>query len=304
MGFVYKEYFIEKEVKLFLFLMRKLNISQSQAQKMIDTNKIFQNGKVINEKGATVKGKIEVLQFEPNAKGLKPIFEAKDFAIFDKPSGVIVHPRNRKTKYSLLDEVRELYGKDANIIHRIDKETSGLLLVSKNRQTEKFLKTAFENKNVKKSYFALANGKIDKEFFIDEPIKKNRDFSKIRLKVLISKDGKRAQTIIRPIKYFKDIGATLVEAIPLTGRQHQIRIHLFHVKHPIVGDPIYGVDTDIAIKYLDKQLTMDERIKYTGAKRLMLHANYLEFEYKNTIYKIYSKNDFISEVEKILKGDG
>jgi len=295
LGFVLKKFFIEKETKIFLFLMNRLNVSQSEAQKMIDTNKIYQNKKLIKDKAAFVKGEIEVLLFEPNPKGERPIFFTKDFAIFDKPSGVMVHPKNRLTHYSFLDEIRALYGKEANITHRIDKETSGLLLVSKNKKAEKILKSSFENKQITKRYLAFVRGKIEKELIIDEPIKKNRDFSKIRLKVVIDKTGKYAKTIIKPIKYFPLKDITLIEATPLTGRQHQIRIHLFHVKHPVVGDPIYGVDTKIAIKYLDKELNEKERIYYTGANRLMLHANYLEFEYDKNRYKIYSKYDFLNE---------
>ena len=180
-------------------------------------------------------------------------------------------------------------------------ETSGLLLVSSYKKAEKLLKQSFEAKNIKKGYLALARGKIENRLFIDKPIKKNRDFSTIRLKVLIHPDGKPAQTKIQPIKYFPDINATLVEALPLTGRQHQIRAHLFHVKHPIVGDPIYGVKTDIAIKYLDRELSEEDRIRFTGAKRLMLHANWLEFEYNNVKYKIFSKTDFLKEIEKLIK---
>jgi len=296
LGFVIKEFYADYEIKLFIWLMKNLNISQADAQKIIDTKKIFQNRKVITDKSATIKGKFEVLIFEPNSKGLKPTFETKDFAIFDKPSGIIVHPRNRLTKYSLLDEVRALYGSDANIIHRIDKETSGLLLVSKNKNAEKYLKNLFEKKEVKKSYLALAKGKIENSLIIDEPIKKNRDFSKIRLKVLIDPSGKKAKTIITPIRYYPSINATLINAIPLTGRQHQIRVHLFHVKHPIVGDPIYGVKTETAIKYLDKKLTLKERVEKTGAPRLMLHSNYIEFVYKNTTYKIFSKYNFLDEI--------
>jgi len=281
--------------------MRNLNISQGTAQKMIDTKKVYQQNRPITDKKATVKGKIEILLFEPTSKGLKPIFKTKDFAIFDKPSGVIVHPRNRNTSYSILDEARKHLGSEANVIHRIDLETSGLLLVSTHKKAEKFLKQSFEAKNVKKGYLALTRGKIENELFIDEPIKKNRDFSTIRLKVLIHHDGKPAQTIIKPLKYFPKIDATLVEALPLTGRQHQIRAHLFHVKHPIVGDPIYGVETEIAIKYLDRKLSGKERIKYTGAKRLLLHANWIEFNYNKTKYKIFSKYDFLSEVENLSK---
>lgn len=94
------------------------------------------------------------------------------------------------------------------------------------------------------------------------------------------------------MRYFKDLDQTLVEAIPLTGRQHQIRVHLDSIGHTIVGDPIYGVDEEIADKYLCKILSSQDRMKYIGESRLMLHALNLEFQYDDTTYNIFSKQNF------------
>ncbi len=279
--------------------MRGLDISQKEAQKLIDTGRVLQNGDVISDKGAVVQGEIEVIVFEPVSRGIAPLFETKDFALFDKPSGVMVHPRNRKSHYSLIDEVRSCYGKEANITHRLDKETSGLVLVSKNKEAEKRLKGMFEAKEIKKRYLALVRGDLSQELFIDAPIKLNRDYSAIKLKVFIDPTGKPAQTIIRPLKRFGS--ATLIEAEPLTGRQHQIRIHLFHVKHPIVGDPIYGVSTQDAIAYLDGVMSKEGRIRITGAPRLMLHAYALDFSYRDTRYKLFSKLPFAALCEQVAE---
>jgi 23S rRNA pseudouridine1911/1915/1917 synthase len=277
--------------------MDEFNISLSQAQKIIDTRKIIQNERIISDKSAVVKGEIDVVVFKAQSRGLKPIFIAKDFALFDKPSGVMVHPRNRLSGYTLIDEAKHYFGDEANITHRIDKETSGIVLVSKNKRSERVLKGLFEKREISKSYLALVKGRLTKELTIDEPILKNSDYSDIKLKVFIDSRGKRAKTLVRPIKI---IGKnTLIEAIPLTGRQHQIRIHMFHVKHPIVGDPIYGVDVKTAAKYLDKTILEKERVKKTGAKRLMLHANYLSFKYKKSYYKLFSKYDFEKECKKL-----
>ena len=293
MPFIKKTIFIQEPTKLFLVLMHFFNISQNEAQKIIDTKKVFQNGKVVTDKSAVVEGSIEVLHFEPLSKGLEPIFVAKDFALFDKPSGIMVHPRNRKSGYTLIDEVKAQFGKDANIVHRIDKETSGLVLAARTKESERALKALFEKRAIKKSYLALVRGDLNKEIVIDAPILRNKDFSKIKLKVFIDPRGKDAVTSVRPLKRFGKF--TLVEATPLTGRQHQIRVHLFHVKHPIVGDPIYGVDTKTAIAYLDGELLPSQRQNITGAKRLMLHANMLEFSFKETTYKLFSSYPFIKE---------
>jgi 23S rRNA pseudouridine1911/1915/1917 synthase len=187
--------------------------------------------------------------------------------------------------------VKFRYGRDANITHRIDKETSGLVLVAKNKRCEIEIKKMFEDKLVKKTYLAYVKGNIKEKLIIDAPIYKNRDFSQIKLKVVIDKKGKPSKTVIEPIFYDKKRDITLVRAIPLTGRQHQIRAHLFHVKHPIIGDPIYGVETDVADRYLNGELSKEERRELVGGDRLMLHAESLEFKYKNR-FIIYSKAIF------------
>lgn len=110
-----------------------------------------------------------------------------------------------------------------------------------------------------------------------------------------NENGKESTTIIKPIKYNKEKDLTLIEAIPLTGRQHQIRVHLHSIGHTILGDPIYGVDDENAENYLNKTLSKEDRFKITGSSRLWLHANHLEFPYKGVTYKIYSKNQEILE---------
>ena len=291
MAFEKIDFFINEETKAFRVVMDKLACSLRDAQRYIDKQRLFCEDEIVSQKSRYIKGKISLIIFKPNTKGLIPIFQTDDFAIFDKPSGLLVHPKNRHTSYSLTDEVKYLFGDSANIAHRIDKETSGLVLAAKHREAEIYFKNAFQKKEIKKGYLALTKGKIDKDIFINEPIKINRDYSKIKIKVFIDKSGKDAKTIIKPLKYDSKNDTTLVEAIPLTGRQHQIRIHLFHVKHSIIGDPIYGTDYKTASDYLDGKLSKKERIKLIGASRLMLHANWIEFSYNDTRYKIYSKED-------------
>ena len=291
MAYRLKKLFLDNEEKAFSFIMRYLGFSMREAQRFIDKKRLYCNGELVKRKSALIKGEIGLILFKPSSKGLKPIFQTKDFALFDKPSGVLVHPKNRKTEYSLVDEIRLLFGKDANPAHRIDRETSGLILVGKRKEVEIDLKLAFENKKIKKGYFAFVKGKIENQLYIDEPILTNKEYSKIKLKVYIDKRGKSSQTIIKPIKYLPKFNITQVEAIPLTGRQHQIRVHLFHVKHPIVGDPIYGVETNIAADYLDNKLSIAQRLRYTGSHRLMLQAQWIEFDYKNR-FRLYSKQDF------------
>ena len=284
MGFVKKEFNVENE-KILDFLM-KIGFSKREAKRAVDRGRVSVNGKRVLNKSAKVSGKLECILFEPNGYGLKPIFETAHFAVFNKPSGVAIHPKKLANTKSLLDDVRNLYGNDANLVHRLDKETSGLVIASKNKFAESVLKQAFQNKEIKKSYLALINGKLDKQITIKKPIAVNKD-ENIKVKVKIDENGKESITIVKPIKQFKD--STLVECIPLTGRQHQIRVHLFSINHPIIGDPLYGTDNEFANRYLNKEISQEERIKITKAKRLMLHAYKLEFTFMNNKYVITSK---------------
>jgi 23S rRNA pseudouridine1911/1915/1917 synthase len=114
----------------------------------------------------------------------------------------------------------------------------------------------------------------------------------VRMVVKVHESGKLSKTEFRPLKYFSHLNMTLIECSPYTGRQHQIRVHLFHVKHPIVGDPIYGQDEEKIIKFLDRELTPEDRIKNSGATRLLLHASELEFELYKKQYHVKSEIDF------------
>ena len=289
MPFILKKFPAIQGKKIQQFLIDDAGLSISQSQKFIAKSRVFDANNKVLQNGEKIKTEfVQVAMFEGITRGLKPMFETNDFALFDKPSCVIVHPTSRNTEYSLLDEIRYHFGEKANLAHRIDQETSGLVLVTKNKYSDMILKEKFENKEYHKSYLAVVQGKLEKTYKIDIGIKKAVD-CKIGVKMCASEDGKDSYTEIKPIKYDVTTNQTLVEAIPETGRQHQIRVHLHHIGHTIIGDPIYGVDEDIADRYLLKQLPMDERLKTIGHERLMLHANYLEFLYEKQFYKIYSK---------------
>ncbi|MEA3316011.1 MAG: RluA family pseudouridine synthase [Campylobacterota bacterium] len=289
MPFILKKFKIEEPKKIQQFLIDEAKLNISISQRMLSKGRVFDENNKVLQNGQIVKGEyIQVAMFEGQTKGLKPIFNTKNFAIFDKPSGVMVHPTSRTTEYSLLDEIRYHFGETANLAHRIDQETSGLVLVTKNRYSDMILKEMFETKEYDKYYIAIVDGKISKNISIDSGIKKATN-SKIGVKMMVSDDGKESKTYIEPIKYDSIKNQTIVKAIPITGRQHQIRVHLDSIGHRIVGDPIYGIDEDIADKYLLKKLDKEDRFKYTGSNRLQLHANYLGFKFENITYKIYSK---------------
>ncbi len=302
MPFVIKKLFAKEKVKLFLFLMRELGYTQKEAQRLISKGRVFVNGNAYTKTGGFIEGEFELVEFEPMTKGLKPIIEEEHFVVYDKPTGLLVHPQNRHTPYTLIDELRYQYGKEANITHRIDQETSGIVLCAKSKKAEIDIKYLFENRLIQKSYLAIVHGHIEKELQIDAPLLTTKHrHTNIRNLVIVDEKGKPSLTTIKPLEYFEDLDMTLIEAKPHTGRQHQIRVHLFHVKHPIVGDPVYGQELEHMLKYFDSQLTREERLENTGSTRLLLHANKLEFSLYGKKYNIESQCDFLKEALGSIK---
>lgn len=296
MPFVLKKYEAQIDKKIHSFLVQNLKMSPKIAQKYMSRGRIFDENMITINPGDTIQTKIiYIAQFEGHTRGLKPLLTFNDFTVFDKPSNLMIHPISKNTPYSLLDEIRYHFGNSANQAHRIDAETSGLVLVGLNEKVTNSLATMFEKKEYKKSYLAIARGKIDKEITIDKNLKREGKAIGVRMTTCENDEGKSSVTIIKPKQYNKEKDLTLVEVVPITGRQHQIRIHLHSIGHTILGDPIYGLEDDIAEGYLNKTLNEEDRFKYTGSYRLWLQANYLEFKYKGVIYKIYSKNSEILE---------
>lgn len=293
MPFVKKKFIVTPKQKAVLFLIHELGYSQKEAQRFISKGRVLVDGEKMIKTAGEIEGEIEFVFFEPITKGLAPHSEYEQFVLFDKPSGVLIHPQTRKTPYSLIDELKAQFGMDANIAHRIDQETSGLVLCAKNKESERDLKMMFQERDMKKKYLALVHGEFKNEMCVEAPLLRSQDESAIvRMVVKVHETGKASKTDFKPLKYFPETDMTLLECSPYTGRQHQIRVHLFHVKHPIVGDPIYGQSEEDIVKFLDKVLTPQERIQKSGATRLLLHANELEFELYDENYHIISKVDF------------
>jgi len=277
------------------FLVDVVNLPETLANKLLKNGRIIDHKSKRLQKGKVLKsGYIEVLIFEPITKGLKPLFQTEHFALFDKPSGLLVHPTIRSTEYTLLDEIRYQFGDDANLVHRIDAETSGLILVSKNAYAQYVLREMFVKKEFVKKYKALVEKELKEDTLISKKITTSNGLIKLKMEITKNEneEGKESSTLIRPLAYNKAKNQTLVEAIPYTGRQHQIRVHLNALSHRIVGDPIYGLDENFVDDFLNDKVEKAERIKTTGASRLMLHAYYLEFTFLKTTYVFCSKQEF------------
>lgn len=284
MPFAFDEFFIEEDALAFVVVMKRYNIPMREAQRIIDKGRVICNDKTVIAKNQMISGNIKILIFMPKSRGLKPIFKTDNFMVFDKPSGLLVHPNKVLTPYSLLDEIRTFGNQNSNGVHRIDMETSGLLLASLNRETEIKLKGMFEKKEIKKTYLAWVRGNTPDKFSVDKPIKTRDDYNTSKHKVEINSNGKKAKTNFTKLLYNQELDASLLHIEPLTGRTHQIRIHMFHMKHPILGDPLYGTSFKVAEAYLEDRLSEIDRIKFTGAKRLMLHANSLQFTFGNRYF--------------------
>ena len=292
MPYIKKEFKTIKGKKIEEFLTQDIPIDSKLLLTLLEKGKITDENNSRLQKNQTIKSNfIYIIIFEAQTKGLKPIFDSFHFAIFDKPSGIMVHPSSHQLDiYTLLDEIKFYFGQKGSLVHRIDAETSGLVLVSKNAFSDMILKNMFEEKKYIKKYHAIVEGNIEKNLEIDTPI--TNDTGLIKLKMKTDLNGKESKTLIKPISYNKEKNQTLVEAIPLTGRQHQIRVHLNSISHRIIGDPIYGIDEKITDLFLKNKLSEDERLKYTKANRLLLQANYLEFEFLDVIYKFSSLQEF------------
>ena len=292
--FVKKKFIVPTKQRAVFYLVNELGYAQREAQRFISKGRVLVNGEKMIKTAGEIEGEIEFIYFEPITKGLEPTFVEEEFVVFDKPSGVLVHPQTKATPYSLIDELKNQFGMDANIAHRIDQETSGLVLCARNKTSEREIKMMFQEREMKKKYLAMVHGEFKEELVVEAPLLRSQDQSSamVRMIVKVHDDGKASKTTFKPLEYYADKDMTLVECSPHTGRQHQIRVHLFHVKHTIVGDPVYGECDANLVKFLDKELTPLDRIKNGGASRLLLHAHELEFELYNESYTIKSKTNF------------
>ncbi len=281
MPFVEEEFEILKPTKALFFVRDVLKCSLKEAQRYLDKQRLKQNQQAVR-KSQMIQGVVRLIHFKPNEKTQALVFETKDFGVFDKPPQVYTHPKGYFYHESLLDCIQSHFGKNAHPAHRLDYETSGLVLAGKTLQSAKDLKVLFMQKKVKKTYLALAHGLVDKDIVIDKPILTPQNIQKdLRIQSKISPLGKLSTTLVEPLSYNPFLDISLLKITPLTGRTHQIRLHLSSVNHRIVGEGLYGVANEEAREYL--QLKHEN-----NAPLLMLHATSLEFEFKGAIHEITS----------------
>ena len=179
----------------------------------------------------------------PVEMSLNIVYEDEDIMVIDKPSGLVVHPGNGNQNNTLVNglmyyttELSDVSGNErVGIVHRLDKDTSGLMLVAKSNKAHEILADDFKNKRVYREYYALLIGNFPSDTaHIDAPIGRSKtNFNKME----VTKDGKEARTNLRVLKRYKDY--TLVSLVLETGRTHQIRVHTSYIGYPIFNDPVY-----------------------------------------------------------------
>ncbi|KKQ90892.1 MAG: Pseudouridine synthase [Berkelbacteria bacterium GW2011_GWA1_39_10] len=236
---------------------------------------------------------------------IKTIFEDNNLIIIDKPAGVLVHPTQAKEKdtlvYWLLSKypnIVKLNWPDLTrqgVVHRLDKDTSGLIILAKNPETLEKLQKQFQEREVKKTYLALVLGKVKPtegkieamitrgETGLQKVLETTYSFSKEKIRPAV--------TVYKANKYYKygDGDLTLVSAMPLTGRMHQIRVHLKHIGYPIIGDQLYNTKES---RKLSKELELN---------RQFLHAEKLELIHPITDKIISLESKLAEDLKNILE---
>jgi 23S rRNA pseudouridine1911/1915/1917 synthase len=301
------------------------DISRQQVQDLIRAKLVLKNGSIVlKPKELVSRGdiiKIDTLtikkeNFEINnnfkqdlASKVKIVFEHKDFLVIDKPAGLLVHKTNNINSYSLVDILVEKYpeikesiedkqSQEAilqqryGIVHRIDKDTSGLIIIARNKESLVSLKNLFKERKVYKEYICLVRGIVKLDYGnITYPIIRSKLDHTKRVAVISDKQSRAKQRTAHSeywvLERYED--STLLKVVIHTGRTHQIRVHTQAIGHPIIGDKLYGGK----LEYRDKN-TLD---------RQFLHSSRLKFEYLGQKYEFISNLTTELMVYKSTKKD-
>ena len=217
----------------------------------------------------------------PPPEALREVYRDEALLVLDKPAGLPIHPTARYHAATLVAQLKQIYGPDfrADPAHRLDRETSGLLVCARTVEVSRVLGKAFAGGEVHKEYLAICEGAPLDEFAIDAPITEGTEL--IRIAVRIDPvAGKPARTRFSVQRRFERDGAqfALLRCFPETGRQHQIRIHLHHRGFPLVGDKMYGPDPGFFDRFSKRTLEPEAWVRLR-LPRHALHAARVEFKH-------------------------
>lgn len=228
------------------------------------------------------------------------VYEDGDLAVINKPSGLVVHPAPGNYEHTLVNALKNIFKSlsDINpdrpgIVHRLDKGTSGLLVIAKNNASHLGLARQFSEHSVKKEYLAIVKGKMEfDENVIEAPIARH-SFKRKNMAINFSDKAKDAKTYYRTLKRYEDF--SLLELKPFTGRTHQLRVHLDFIGHPILGDDKYGKQNKFTLSQATGRKAVvwppiakatgrekEDKAPVAGFSRLALHAKTLGFMHPRT----------------------
>ena len=285
--------------RLDVLLSEATGLSRSRVASLMEDGLCVSGGKEIRKAGTKVPEGQEIILTVPAPREAIPqaedipleiLYEDNDLAVVIKPRGMVVHPAAGHPDGTLvnallanLDSLGGIGGElRPGIVHRLDKETSGLMLVAKNDGTQEALSRMLKDREVEKHYRALAEGKFkEPQGEIDAPIDRSR---KDRKKMAVDPDGRPALTRWKVLAEGR--GCTLLDVHILTGRTHQIRVHLKSIGHPVCGDELYGNQRGVKVPCL------------------MLHACSLSFEHPRTKEKMTFQAPLPDDFMKGLKSNG
>jgi 23S rRNA pseudouridine1911/1915/1917 synthase len=288
--------------RLDAFLAEKIDgWSRARLQRLIDDGDVLVNGREAKSSYKLRDGDeidVELTEtpaerFEPENISLDIVFEDEYLAVINKPAGMVVHPGAGTTSGTLANAIAfhfkfhisnsktepksEIWNLESGtsdrvgIVHRLDKDTSGLIVVAKSEEVHEALGEQFQQRTVEKSYIALVHGVTrENSGKVDRPIARDR---RNRLKMAVSQTGRSALTLWRVKQRFEKL--TLLDVEIKTGRTHQIRVHLASINHPVVGDATYNEGRDntvgddrirLAIKSLNRQFLHAQKLSFTHPK--------------------------------------
>jgi len=278
-------------------LHNNLGLSRTNIQKLIHEGKVFLNSQMVNKPHHKLKAldqlqiflpEKEQTEFLPEEIPLDIVYEDKDVLVINKQAGLVVHPAPGNRRHTLVNallgrstELSDINKNRPGIVHRLDKETSGLLVVAKNNVSHLKLVKQFAAHSIQRKYIAIVSGRVEfDEDVIEAPIGRH-PLKRKNMAVSFTQNTKYAKTVYKTLK--RSPAYSLLELKPFTGRTHQLRVHLAYLGHPILGDAKYG--------------------KKDNFSRLALHAQELGFIHPTTNKLVHFTSKIPLEFQEFVKNN-